>query len=66
MSEEIEKQPISEEQKRASVAIKKFYEVEPDGTNVLYKLAIFAAGRPDQYKMLKGMLNKEVLKIRKK
>lgn len=63
MSEETE---ISQEQKKAALVIKKFYEIEPDGTNVLYKIAKFAAAKPKEYAILKGHLDKELSRLIKK
>jgi hypothetical protein len=62
MSEPVE---ITEEQKKASVSIKKFYEVEPDATLVLFKLAKFAIAKPKEYAYLKKMLDKEIIKLKK-
>jgi hypothetical protein len=54
---------LTDEQKKASLSIKKFYEVEPDATMLLYKLAKFAKAKPKEYNFLKGMLDKEIKKL---
>jgi len=64
MTDEVKTIP-SDEQKKAALAIKKFYEIEPDATNVIYKIAKFAKAKPADYKVLKGHLDKEISKIMK-
>lgn len=61
---EPEKQILSDEQKKATLSIKKFYEVEPDATMLLYKLAKFAQAKPKEYAFLKTMLDKEIKKLK--
>ena len=48
------------------LAVRKFFDIEPDAQNVLYKIAKFALAKPDKYKIMKGMLDAEIKQIIKK
>lgn len=61
--------PTEEEIKKAQLAklaVEKFYNVEPDATNVIYKIAKFAAAKPKEYAYFKSLLDTEIKKIIKK
>lgn len=69
VAEEIKKPLTPEEikaQKLARMAVEKFYMIEPDASNVLYKIARFAELDPKNYKNIKNMLDSELKKLLKK
>jgi hypothetical protein len=47
------------------LAVEKFFLIDPDPALTLYKISKFALANPEQYKIFKVMLDKEVLKIQK-
>lgn len=69
LAEQIKKPLTAEEikaQKLARMAVEKFYLVEPDASNVLYKIARFAELDPKNYNNIKKMLDSELKKLLKK
>lgn len=63
MAETIEKTEQEKNNEKLMVALKKFCAIEPDPAETLFKISKFATFKPEDYKLLKNLLDKEVLKI---